>query len=104
MTEQSGPESDQVATLKALRSQIDYVDAQLVELLGRRFELTRQVGQLKATAGIPARDQIREAEQTLRRARLGEMAGVDRHLVINLFNQVTRQVVAEHEALQESSR
>ena len=85
--------------LAVLRSQIDAVDAQMITLLGKRFELTRRIGRLKADSSLPSKDNVREAEQTLRRGRLAESVEVDRNLVVRLFDLITRFVVTEHEVI-----
>ena len=42
--------------LLRLRGSIDNMDSMLVHLLAERFKITRQVGRLKATAGLPPAD------------------------------------------------
>ena len=48
--------------LKSLRLQLDDVDRQLVGLLVRRQELSRDIGAYKAAHGLPVRDPEREAQ------------------------------------------
>ena len=48
--------------LEALRLQLDDVDRQLVGLLVRRQELSRDIGAYKAAHGLPVRDPEREAQ------------------------------------------
>lgn len=53
-------------TIAQLRKQIDRLDDRIVELLARRFGLTRQIGRIKAQTGGKVRDARRE-EQILAR-------------------------------------
>ena len=46
--------------LAELREQLNGIDRQLVELLDRRFNISRQVGQVKKEKGLPVLDQSRE--------------------------------------------
>ena len=48
--------------LKSLRLQLDGIDRQLVGLLVRRQELSRDIGAYKAAHGLPVRDPEREAQ------------------------------------------
>lgn len=83
--------------LAGLREQIDAVDADLVELLGRRFELTRQVGWLKAGSGLASLDSGREHSQNARFDGLAEAAQVAPALVRQVFDDVRSQVRHEHD-------
>lgn len=49
-----------MADLEDYRTEIDAVDAQLVELFRRRMDITRQVGTYKQARGIPVLDAARE--------------------------------------------
>jgi chorismate mutase len=89
----------QVATrLTALRAQIDSLDADLVDLLARRFAVTRDIGRLKAAADLPALDEGREASQRARLRELADARGVASCLVLDVFDAVVTQARVEHEA------
>lgn len=45
-----------------LRNDLDLLDAQIIELLMRRFSITQQIGKLKKTLQIEVTDQIREQQ------------------------------------------
>ena len=91
--------SDDQESLTGLREQVDVVDTQLVELLGRRFALTRMIGHLKAADNLPARDEARESHQHLRLAILAEEQGIDAAMVLHVYDAVMNRVVEEHEAI-----
>jgi len=83
-------------SLGGLRAQIDAIDDALVEVLARRFAVTRQVGRLKAAQGLPARDAAREAGERERLCALARREGIDPDLVGRVFDLVAAQAVAEH--------
>jgi len=84
--------------LAALREGIDDIDASIVNLLRRRFEMTRRVGALKAKAGLPSLDAAREADQDVRLVDLAIDAGIDPSLVVRLFGEIRAEVRRQHEA------
>ncbi|MFQ6612574.1 MAG: chorismate mutase [Fidelibacterota bacterium] len=48
--------------LSKLRSQVDELDQHILKILDTRFELARQIGEIKYQAGIPVDDPQRENE------------------------------------------
>lgn len=87
------------ADLEALRSNIDRLDAQIIELLGQRFVATNRVGALKAAAGRNAVDADREQEQALQYAALAEKHGLKAELVQRVFRAVIDEVISNHEQI-----
>lgn len=91
MDEQPVPEA-----LLALRGQIDTIDDELVELLSRRFQVTRKVGMLKAEKRLDSVDPRREQEKLERLQALAREHQLDPDFVLSLFQDIFRQVVANH--------
>lgn len=89
-----------MSDLERFRRQIDSIDDQLVELLGRRFDLCRAVAQHKLEHGIPTvlPDRIEEVK-----ARCGERAGshaVDSDFVRALYTMIIDEACRiEHEII-----
>ena len=96
MTAQSPP-----AELLAAREQIDAVDRDLLELLGKRFELTHQVGVLKASQALEPVDATREAEKLAELSALCEKHNLNPDLVTELFSKIMGEVVKNHRQLRE---
>ncbi len=48
--------------LTQLRREVDYLDSQLLDLLLKRFALSRRIGHLKRLLGLPIHDPHREGE------------------------------------------
>ncbi|SMC26965.1 chorismate mutase [Andreprevotia lacus DSM 23236] len=82
--------------LAPLRSQIDEIDAQLLQLLARRFVLTDEVGHYKAQQGLPPVDAEREAAQMVRIAERATALQVDPQLAQQWFRLVIDRVVQRH--------
>ena len=96
MTLQSPP-----AELLAAREQIDIIDRELVELLGKRFESTHQVGLLKASQALEPVDATREAEKLAELSALCEQYNLNSALVTELFGRIMAEVVKNHRQLRE---
>ncbi|HMR50634.1 MAG TPA: chorismate mutase [Arachnia sp.] len=85
--------------LLRLRGSIDNMDSALIHLLAERFKVTQRVGELKATAGLPAADPTREAEQISRLRALAEQADLDPELAEKFLTFIVREVVRHHEKI-----
>ena len=96
MTLQSPP-----AELLAAREQIDIIDRELVELLGKRFKSTHQVGLLKASQALEPVDATREAEKLAELSALCEQYNLNSALVTELFGRIMAEVVKNHRQLRE---
>ncbi len=94
MTSQSPP-----AELLAVREQIDAVDRELLELLGKRFELTHQVGLLKASQALEPVDATREAEKLAQLSALCAQHKLNPLLVTELFSKIMGEAVKNHRQL-----
>ena len=68
--------------LKALRDEVDRIDAEIVSLAARRRRVAREIGLVKLKDGVPVRDKGREAavtkEMERRAAKAGLSAGTGR--------------------------
>lgn len=94
MTSQSPP-----AELLAAREQIDAIDRELVELLGKRFEFTHQVGLLKASQALEPVDATREAEKLAELSALCKKYKLNPALVTELFSKIMAEAVKNHRQL-----
>ena len=95
MTEESIPPQ-----LAEARDKIDAIDRQLVLLLAERFNLTGQVGQLKAENNLNAVDPGRETEKLAVISELCMQHGLNPELVSNIFSQIMAEVVLNHRRIQ----
>lgn len=76
---------DSSRDLQALRQEIEGVDQEIVELIARRTELARRIGEVKRQAGQPTLDPAREAAVVRRAGRLARDAGVAQEDVRQIF-------------------
>ena len=85
--------------LKNLRDKIDVIDEQIVTLLAARFDITRQVGKLKAQQNLPVESRGREALQFEQFSRLALAVGISENLIQNLYHLIIDEVKREHNAI-----
>ena len=83
--------TDPMAALAPLRSQIDEIDSQLVQLLAARAKVTAEVGRVKQQHALPL--YVPERELALLKARRAEaeQAGVSPELVEDVLRRVMRE-------------
>lgn len=79
------------STLDGLRSEIDQIDTQLVELLAKRAGITKQVGEYKSQTGLPIYVPSREAELLQKRKQQAAEKGVSPVLVEDLLRRIMRE-------------
>lgn len=79
--------------MQDIRRALDAIDAELVDVLGRRHEVEREVAHLKATVDLPVRDLKRERNQLSRLERLAHARDLDGYFITRIFRQVLEQSV-----------
>jgi chorismate mutase len=67
------------------RQQIEHIDRDLVALLAKRVELSKEIGAIKRVAGLPTLDPAREAEVIRRAATLARDTGLNDEKVRDIF-------------------
>ena len=90
------------STPKALlvaREKIDKIDKDLVEILESRFQLTHQIGLLKADQKLAPSDASRETQKLAKLRLLCEDKSLNPDLVVELFRRIMEEVVRNHENL-----
>lgn len=78
-------------SLDQLRTKIDSLDSQLVDILAKRAELTQQVGEVKSHTGMPIYVPSREAELIAKRRTEAEDKGVAPALIEDLLRRIMRE-------------
>jgi chorismate mutase len=87
--------------LAELRRSIDNIDSALVHILAERFRFTQKVGLLKAEAGLPASDKLREASQIERLRDLAHEADLDPEFAEKFLEFIVAEVIRHHEHIAE---
>ncbi|RUO21417.1 bifunctional chorismate mutase/prephenate dehydrogenase [Aliidiomarina haloalkalitolerans] len=77
--------------LKTLRDQIDATDSELVQVLAKRMELSRQIGEVKQELGQPLYVPAREAALISARREEAENAGLSGDLVEDVLRRTMRE-------------
>ncbi len=94
--------TDVLEELLALRELIDNLDATLITVLSKRFEITKRVGELKAAHNLPPADPARETEMIDRLKRLAAEADFDPDFAEAVMKFVIREVIRRHNLVKES--
>jgi|TARA_B110000879_G_scaffold24460_1_gene32529 chorismate mutase len=81
------------------RARIDEIDQELIKLLADRFSLTLQVGKIKASQQLQSFDPDRETQKIQNLRQVSEEMGINPNLVENLFTQIMKEVVKNHQRL-----
>jgi len=68
-------------SIKELREKINAIDRDLLELISKRVDLAKKIGELKKEKGLPIADYKRELEVLERGKRLAEQLGLDAELM-----------------------
>jgi chorismate mutase len=85
--------------LAEFRRSIDNIDAALIHLLAERFKNTKNVGKLKARAGMPPSDPQREKRQIDRLRALAEEAELDPAFAEKFLEFILAEVIQHHKNL-----
>ena len=81
------------------RQKLDVIDEGLVEMLEARFQLTHQVGVLKANQKMPPLDSDREEQKIVQLRSLCEGKNLSPDFIAEVFRLVMKEVVKNHEKL-----
>ncbi len=82
--------------LGEMRDQLDSIDASILQLLSCRFDLTREIGAMKAHEQWPAQDAEREEEQFERLSNLAADLSIPERLVLLIYRNIIDTVLEEH--------
>ncbi|MDA0328335.1 MAG: chorismate mutase [Gemmatimonadetes bacterium] len=85
------------AALDDLRKQIQAVDRELVQIVGRRRELVLAVGAAKAALGVPILDPEQEARVVRRAAEIARESHADEELMRDIIWRIIASARAEQE-------
>jgi len=76
--------------LQESRKKIDTIDEQIVALLNRRAAEVKQIGRLKAAAGLPTVDVERESD-IYRRVTAENFGQIDNEGLMRIFEQIVAE-------------
>jgi len=78
-------------TLNEYRHAIDEIDSGILELLGKRTELSERIGEIKHEHGLPICVPEREAEVIKNRQDLGRLKGLSERFVRVMFKFIMHE-------------
>jgi len=91
--------------LEKYREQINALDRQLIDLLAKRFDIVRAVGELKAKNGIPVVQSERVIEVTQRAVQMGLEKNIDPDFIRGLYAaMIDLAHVMEHEIVEQHDK
>ncbi len=82
-----------MSRLKELRESINALDSKIIQLLGDRRRLSKEIIELKERYDFPLRDKEREAELINRLIKLGKEYGVDSTLISKIYSEIINDSV-----------
>jgi chorismate mutase len=77
--------------LDQFRQEIDTLDSQIIEALGKRFEVCRRVAHFKKAENIPMMQPGRVEEVKKNRQELGVKYSVDVNFMLNLYDLIIQE-------------
>src|SRR5690349_10740400 len=83
----------------SLRSAINKLDREILNLVSKRAEIARDVGLAKRMAQLPVFDGVREREHRHALVTIGKELGLPGHTVRALYDAIAREGVAQQLAL-----
>lgn len=89
--------------LEQFRQEIDALDAQIIEALGKRFEVCRQVAHFKKAEGIPMMQPGRVEEVKKRRQELGLEHGITPDFMLYLYSLIIQESCRMEDAIIEKN-
>lgn len=90
-----------VQTINRLRKEIDEVDSQLIELLGKRMEIVRELGKVKRTRDVSVYQPQRWDEIVKTRVSAGVQKHLSEDFVLQVYEQIHEEAVRQQEEISE---
>lgn len=84
--------------LQKLRNQIDAIDAQLIEILAKRQDIAREIGQYKLVHKLPIFDKQREEYL----AQYHKQLAVSHNISFDLIKEIFDLIIKESRKIQET--
>lgn len=82
--------TETVKKIERYRARIDLIDAKILELLTRRFDLCRKIARCKKNGGIPLRQEKREQMILKKLVTEGQKRGLGRSFLQTIFQTILR--------------
>ncbi|MEY8848000.1 chorismate mutase [Psychroserpens sp. XS_ASV72] len=96
---ETDPEADYNNELNNLRAQIDVVDHQLIELLGKRMKVADNIGQLKKKKNVAVLQSKRWNEILGKMVLEGDEKGLSEEFILRLFKAIHQESINHQEKI-----
>ena len=83
--------------LEMLRSKIDVLDYQLIDILKQRFAITNEIGDIKADHNVAVLQIDRWKKVLESRSEYAEKIGLSRELIASLFSEIHKESIREQQ-------
>ncbi len=83
--------------LETLRSKIDVLDYQLIDILKQRFAITNEIGQIKKSRNVAVLQIDRWKKVLESRSEYAENMGLSRELIAALFSEIHKESIKEQQ-------
>ena len=96
---ETDPEKDYLNNLNSLRAQIDVLDNQLIELLGKRMKVSDGIGQLKKQKNVAVLQTKRWNEILGNMVLEGESKGLSEEFILKMFKAIHQESINHQEKI-----
>lgn len=96
---ESDPEAEYNKDLSNLRAQIDVIDAQLIETLGKRMKISDGIGALKKEKNVAVLQSTRWNEILGAMILEGESKGLSEEFVLKMFKAIHQESINHQEKI-----
>ena len=94
---ETDPEADYNSALGNLRAQIDVIDNQIIELLGKRMKTSDSIGELKKQKNVAVLQSKRWNEILGKMVLEGEQHGLSEEFILKMFKAVHQESINHQE-------
>ena len=81
--------------LESLRSKIDVLDYQMIDILKQRFAITNEIGEIKKSRNVAVLQIDRWKNVLESRSEYAEKQGLSRELIVALFSEIHKESIKE---------
>jgi len=99
---ESDPEAEYNSQLSNLRAQIDVIDNQLIETLGKRMKISDGIGGLKKSRNVAVLQSNRWNEILGKMILEGETKGLSEEFVLRMFKAIHQESINHQEKILKS--
>lgn len=93
--DKGGAEQDRAIDLEQIRQEMDNIDAEIVDLIARRMELSDKIGHIKKACNMPAYQPERWNEIVATRGERAKKTGISKDFIIELYEKIHHHSISK---------